>query len=161
MPAFFGLSIEVYFILFIIGVASFFFWRWVFKRYIRNEGTRKTLTWVVTLFTTPIIYTGLIMIFFLGLTHEPSVEFDQSKWAGDRLKRYQMAADLIDSRLLIGKDTTQVKLILGIPASNQKNTQWVYTMGMGGGGLGFMFHNLVIRFTDSKVTSVEHEKIRD
>jgi hypothetical protein len=34
-------------------------------------------------------------------------------------------------------------------------------MGMGGGGLGFLFQNLIIRFDKEKAVSVEHAKIRD
>jgi hypothetical protein len=34
-------------------------------------------------------------------------------------------------------------------------------MGMGVGGLRFLFHNLVIKFTNDKVAKVKHEEIQD
>jgi hypothetical protein len=162
LPAFFGLSIEVYFILATIGSITFFFWRWLFKKYIENESRRKTATWLATLFITPIIYAGLITVFIYGLSYEPSLDFDQSQWTTDREGRYQMANDLIDSKILIGKDTNQVKQTLGDPTwHNVVNKEWIYNMGMGGGGLGFMFHNLVVKFSNGKVATVRHEQIRD
>ncbi len=73
-----------------------------------------------------------------------------------------MGNNIIESKMLIGKDTNQVKQMLGEPTRIGGPTlQWTYDMGMGGGGLGFMFHNLHIKFKDQKVVSVEHGKIRD
>ncbi|WP_051189721.1 hypothetical protein [Daejeonella oryzae] len=161
IPAFFGLSTEVYIIYFLIGLTTFFLWRHLFRRYIRNEGIRKIATWAATLFGIPFIYAGLIAALLFGITYEHSLDFNQLKWMKDREKRYQMANDLIESKILIGKDTSQVKQILGIANSVNTDGEWVYTMGMGGGGLGFMFHNLIIKFDNHKVLAVEHAKIPD
>jgi hypothetical protein len=79
-----------------------------------------------------------------------------------------MAGDLINSKQLIGLDTIQVKEVLGVPSSfnvndssgnNVKN--WVYEMGSGGGGLGFLIHNLLIKFENEKVVTVEHIELKD
>ena len=73
-----------------------------------------------------------------------------------------MALDLIDSKLLMGKDTNQVKQLLGDPTFGMNNeNSYIYDMGFGGGGLGFMFHHLIVKFESNKVVSVEHAKIRD
>jgi hypothetical protein len=73
-----------------------------------------------------------------------------------------MAGDIIDSKMLIGKDTNQVRQILGDATWGMNNdSSFVYDMGFGGGGLGFMFHHLVVKFDNNKVVSVEHAKIRD
>ena len=163
IPVIFGLSIEVYFILLIIAIPTFFFWRWLLKKYIKVDKTRKIATWSATFIGTPIIYVGLIMLFLLGMTYTPSKDFDKSQWLTDREGRFQMAGDIIERKLLIGIDTTQVKQILGDPTWGGDTTKiWSYDMGFGGGGLGFLFHHLNLKLDNSgQVTSVEHVKIRD
>ncbi len=162
-PIIFGLSIEVYFILAIICILTFFFWRWLLRKYIKAERPRKILTWSATIISTPIIYLGLILIFIFGISYTPNKDFDKSLWLTDQEGRYQMAGNIINSRMLIGKDTTQVKQVLGEPTFFGDTTKvWTYDMGCGGGGLGFLFHYLTLKLdNDGKVTYVEHQKIRD
>ena len=163
IPVFFGLSIEVYFIILIIAVPTFFFWKWLLKKYIKVDRTRKIATWTATLIGTPIIYVGLIMLFMFVLTYTPSKDFDKTQWIADKEGRFQMAGDIINSKMLINKDTIQVKQILGDPTWGGDTTHvWAYDMGFGGGGLGFLFHHLNLKLdSNSKVVSVEHIKIRD
>ena len=160
IPVIFGLSIEVYFILLIIAIPTFFFWRWLLKKYIKVDRTRKIATWSATLIGTPIIYVGLIILFFFGMTYTPSKDFEKSEWLTDKEGRFQMADDIIESKMLIGKDTTLVKQILGEPTWGGDTTKvWSYDMGFGGGGLGFLFHQLNLKLdSKGKVTSVEHVK---
>jgi hypothetical protein len=74
-----------------------------------------------------------------------------------------MAGNIIKSKILIGKDTSQVKQMLGEPTwTNARTQNWTYDMGTGGGGLGFLFHNLDLKLDNKgKVTSVEHIEIPD
>ena len=96
------------------------------------------------------------------ITYTPSKDFDKAEWLKDREGRFQMAGDIIESKMLLGKDTSQVKQILGDPTRGMKNdNNFGYDMGFGGGGLGFMFHHLIVKFDNNKVVSVEHAKIRD
>lgn len=76
-------------------------------------------------------------------------------------KRYYMSKDLIDNELM-GKDTTQLKELLGNPVGkNEKQGIWAYQMGEGSGGLGFLFHSLSIRIEQGKVAGVEHQRVSD
>jgi hypothetical protein len=95
------------------------------------------------------------------ITYTPSRDFDTAQWLKDKEGRYQMARDIIESKMLLGKDTSQVKQILGDAARGNSDSIFVYDMGFGGGGLGFMFHHLIVKFDNNKVVSVEHAKIRD
>ena len=163
IPVVFGLSMEVYLILFFIFIPTFFFWKWILKKYINVAKTRKIATWLATLIVTPFIYLGLIMIFIFWMSYTPSKNFDKSQWLTDKEERFQMADDIIESKMLIGKDTNQVKQILGEPPWRDTTAKkWTFDMGCGGGGLGFLFHNLDLNL-DKKgvVISVEHIKIRD
>ena len=160
IPVLFGLSIEVYFILLIIAVPTFFFWSWLLKKHIKVDTTRKIAAWSATVIVTPILYVGMIMLFLFSITYTPSRRFDKSQWLTDKDGRFEMADDIINSNMLINKDTNQIKQILGEPLRGSNNT-WTYDMGMGGGGLGFLFHSLLIKFENEKVVTVEHATIRD
>ncbi|MCC6762858.1 MAG: hypothetical protein IT252_16680 [Chitinophagaceae bacterium] len=160
IPIILGLSIEVYLILIIIAVPIFFFWSWFLKKHIKVDRTRKIATWSATLIVTPIIYLGIIMLFLFGITYSPKRDFDKSQWLTDREGRFEMADDIISSNMLTSKDSNQVKQLLGEPIRGSNNT-WIYDMGMGGGGLGFLFHSLIIKFENEKVITVEHATIRD
>jgi len=162
IPELFGVSIEVYFILFIISIPTFYFWEWLFKKYLKIDKTRRISTWIATLIATPLIYVGFILLLLFSMTYTPSKDFDKLQWLADKEGRFQMADDIIDSKMLIGKDTSEVKKILGEPTRGMSyaNT-YVYDMGMGGGGLGFLFHNLIVQFDNNKAVSVEHKEIRD
>ncbi len=161
IPIISGLSIEVYIILLVIAVPSFFFWRWLFKQYIKDSRRRKLATWFATLIT-PFIYAGVILLFLFGITYTPSRSFDKSTWLADKQERFQMGDDIIENELILGKDTNQVKQILGNPTWGDTTQTWTYDMGSGGGGLGFLLHYLHVKFDNKgRVTSVEHLKIED
>jgi hypothetical protein len=162
IPAFFGLSIEVYFILLCISIPTYFFWRWVFRKRIADKSKRNISALVSTIILTPLIYLGLIVIFIYLISREPSSDFDKSKWLTDREGRFAMGDDIVKSKILIGKDTNQVKQLLGQPTwQDSSNTTWTYDMGNGGGGLGFLFHNLSIQFEKAKAVKVGHIRIKD
>jgi len=147
----------------LIAIPTFFILRWILKRYFKNSRKRVIATCIGTIVLTPLLYIGAIYIFFSILFHEPKRKFDKFSWNSDKTHRFQMADNIIKSKLLIGKDSTQVKALLGdTPVKYNNPTQhWSYDMGNGGGGLGFLFHNLSIKFKENKVTHVEHHQIAD
>jgi len=162
IPELFGISFEVYIICLLIAVTTFLFCSRLLKKFIKANETRRLVAWIIALVATPFIYLGLIALLLFGITYTPGRDFDKAQWLTDKEGRYQMAGDLINSNMIIGKDISQVKEILGEPTwSIDSSNSCVYDMGFGGGGLGFMFHNLVIRFSKGKAVSVEHMKIRD
>ena len=151
--------------LLIIGIPVFFSLRWLFKRYISDRRRRNIATWTGTIVLTAVLYVAAVYIFFSILFHEPERKFDQVSWSADRTHRFQMADNIIKNKLLIGKDTAQVKALLGDThikyyGSNQQ-TIWTYDMGNGGGGLGFLFHSLAIEFRENKAILVSHQEIAD
>jgi hypothetical protein len=129
--------------------------------FIKADRTRKVTTWAITLIATPLIYFALIRLLMFWITYTPSRDFDKAQWLKDREGRFQMAGDIIESKMLLGKDTSQVKQILGDAAWGNCDSTFVYDMGFGGGGFGFMFHHLIVKIDNNEVVSVEHAKIRD
>ena len=73
-----------------------------------------------------------------------------------------MVDDLIENKTLIGKDTINLRKLLGQPTSQDSlNKVWTYDLGMGGGGLGFRFHTMYVNLENGKVTKVEHIRVDD
>lgn len=162
IPVILGLSIEVYIICFLIAGTTFLFCKWLFKKFIKADKIRKLTALAVALIATPVIYLGLIRLLMLWITYTPSSGFDKAQWLTVKERRFEMADNIIKTKMLISRDTTEVKQILGDPTWRQSTTTaWIYDMGIGGGGLGFMFHHLVIKFDKGKVVVVEHAKTND
>ncbi|MCC7028440.1 MAG: hypothetical protein IT265_15880 [Saprospiraceae bacterium] len=77
-------------------------------------------------------------------------------------ERFEMADDLIIRQILKEKDSTQVKLFIGMPNwQDSLNMKWTYDMGSGIVGFGLYFHTLIITFSSNKVIKVEHIRIPD
>ena len=146
----------------IIALPTFFILRWLFKKLIWTDRNITMTALAGTVILTPLLYLCAVSIFFSILFYEPEKNFNSSKWLTDTAHRYQMAKDIIESKILIGKNQHQVIQILGF-ATNEfpERNLWNYDMGEGGGGLGFMFHNLEVVFDKNKVIAVYHGKIQD
>jgi hypothetical protein len=156
IPTLFGLSIEVYFILIILGIPTFFFWRWLFKKYIKVNKTRKLITWIATIILTPLIYVGIVMLIYFSISYYPSHDFDRQKWLTDGEKRYELSKDLINSKILIGKSKVQVRQLLGDEADNEnKSNVWTFGLGYRPELFNIDPDHLQIEFKDDKVVNVE------
>ncbi len=156
IPTLFGLSIEVYFILIILGIPTFFFWRWLFKKYIRVDSTRKISIWIATIILTPLIYVGIVMFIIFCISYYPSHGFDRQKWLTDKEKRYELSEDLIKSKILIGKSKAEVRQLLGDETDNQdKFDIWDFGLGYRPELFNIDPDYLQIEFKNNKVLNVE------
>ena len=129
IPEIFGVSIEVYFILLFIGVPTYFFWRWLLKKFISVDITRKVMTWSATILLTPLIYLAIVMIWIISVSYYPSHDFDKQKWHDDVEKRYELSEDLIDNEVLLGKTMDEVKRLLGDDYQESARDRWSYYLG--------------------------------
>jgi len=146
----------------ILAIPCFFIILWLTGKFIKSKQYKYITAGIITILLTPILYIGAIAIFFSILFNEPTRKFDKSIWLSDPNNRYQMSDNIIDSKMLIGKDTNQIKQILGNPKwRSVSSNSWTYDMGMGGGGLGFLFHSLDISLVNGKATKVDHFEIKD
>jgi hypothetical protein len=155
IPTFFGMSIEVYFILLLLGILTFFFWRWLLKKFIKADRTRKLATWTVTIVSTPLIYAGLIILWVLSMSYHPDHHFDKEKWFNDKEKRYELSEDIIDSEMLIGKTKTEVQQLLGNEDNTKGSNSWSYYLGFRPGFFTMDPDVLDIEFKHGKVVNVE------
>ena len=73
-----------------------------------------------------------------------------------------MSRDIIDQKLLIGKDSNQVIQLIGNPNRKRHDvSQWEYDMGSGVSGFGIMIYYLHLKFENKKVESAEQITYQD
>jgi len=159
IPVILGIDIEVYFILIILGIPTFFFWRWLFKKYIKAETNRKVLTWLATIILTPCIYVVLILLWVFCVSYYPNRDFEKQKWFGDKEKRYELSKNIIESKMLIGKSKAQVRQILGNEPDNKDNFKfWRFELGVSPDFLNIDDSYLLVEFEGDKVVNVEQQR---
>ena len=125
---------------------------------VKVDKTRKIATWTATIVATPLIYVGLIMLWFFSISYYPTHGFDNQKWFADKEKRYELSEDLIDSKMLIGKTKPEVRQILGDEGNNDKSDYWNYYLDFRPGFANMDPDVLDIEFKDGKVIRVgQHE----
>ena len=157
-------------VIFIVSVIALIFYLVIskfLKNNIKDNYFRIFIGLIISIMFGIIFYVFSVAGLIYFLTKEKSRDFDKKDWIllnediEKRLHRYEMIDDLIDSRVLIDKDSIQVKELLGKP--NYKNTNenvWTYEAGTGG-GFGFVDHFLEIYYKKNKVQKIEHKRIHD
>lgn len=129
IPEFLGVSIEVYVIVLIIAIPTFFIWRWILRKFIKDNRKIKIATWIGTLILSPLIYISIVLIWIFCISYYPSNDFDKNKWDTDKDKRYELSEDLIESNMLIGKTKAEVLQILGDEGGKDNQDYWRYYLG--------------------------------
>ena len=157
-------------VIFIVSVIALIFYLVIskfLKNNIKDNYFRIFIGLIISIMFGIIFYVFSVAGLIYFLTKEKSRDFDKKDWIllnediEKRLHRYEMIDDLSDSRVLIDKDSIQVKELLGKP--NYKNTNenvWTYEAGTGG-GFGFVDHFLEIYYKKNKVQKIEHKRIQD
>ncbi|WP_163409760.1 outer membrane protein assembly factor BamE [Flavobacterium ajazii] len=148
------MSIEVPFIILFLAVPLFFFWRWLLRKIIKNEKNRKAVTWIMTIFSAPILYALIIVIWIFSITYYPSHDFEKRKWMTDKETRYELSEDLIESEILIGKTKQQVREILGEQNNKYESNNWKYYLGFKPTLFGIDPDILEIEFKNGKAINI-------
>jgi hypothetical protein len=162
IPVFLDSNWQVFIIHLFISIPTYIVLYLIFQKRIADKLKRNIITVFSTIVLTPFIYTWLIITFFSLLFYEPKMKFDQTIWEENKNERYQMGEDLVKSKILIGKDTSDVKLLLGQPTwKDSLNRSWTYDMGTGSSGFSLIFHSLTLNFNKSQVMQVEHSETKD
>ena len=134
----------------ILAVPTYFICRLTFKK-IKNNGFRQLTTWLVPLALTPIVYLGLILIWFAVATYYPERTFEKDKWTTDVEKRYEMTDDLVNNKKLIGKTKKEIIELLGQEENNLDSLRWTYYIGYKPSIIGIDPDVLEIEFKDDIV----------
>jgi hypothetical protein len=155
IPVIAGLSLEVYFIVIILGIPVYFFCQWLCKKLLKENKTRKTVTWIATIIATPIVYFGLVVLFFFSSEYYPKHDFDRKEWLVNKDQRYEYSDDIIESKMLIGKTKDEVRKILGDVGNSNNENEWHYELGYRPEIGNIDPDTLVIEFKNGRVSNVE------
>jgi len=121
---------------------------------------------IIAVVLSPLIHFAFVSYLIFMMSREKSRDFDEDEWktateAEGKISKYEMMDDLISRKLLIAKDSLEVKRILGNPEfRDQQNHFWQYYGGLSN-GFGFVDHLLIVNFEDNKVSKLEHKRIND
>ncbi len=102
-----------------------------------------------------------IMLWLIQRPEKEQVPFNSDRWAADLQDRYTMTGDLIRSKRLLGKDTAEIKALLGEPKYRGSNPTFIYHAGSAAEGFGVAFYDLVLRMKDGRIDSAWQDVIRD
>ena len=161
MTTILGLSYEVYLINIVIAIPTFLILRWILKKKIKNQNTRKLSTWIGTIILTPLIYILGIITMFTIMGYEPDRDFEKERWFAHPELRYEMRDDLVESEILTGKTKDQIIEFIGKTDKGQDMNKWDYNLGMSGNGFGWQFNNLILTFENEQVIKTEKIEIKD
>ena len=152
----FGIGLDAYLIIIIVGIPIFFIWRWIFKKVIASKRKRVIVTWLVTMFSTPLAYAIIILIWFLAGSYYPNHDFNKADWINNKDERYELSDDIVDSKILIGKTKADVKKLLGDEDNKEDSDDWFYDLGFTPGSIDP--DSMEIEFRSGKVESVVRHK---
>jgi hypothetical protein len=154
--SFFGIGLDAYLIIIVLGIPLFFIWREVFKKKIVSKRKRVIVTWLMTVFSTPLVYTVIILIWFLAGNYYPNHNFEKACWINNKDDRYELCDDIIGSKILIGKTKAAVKNLLGDESNKEDSDDWFYDLGFTPGSIDP--DSMEIKFKSEKVESVVRHK---
>jgi len=133
---------------------------WLFINTIDN---RKWLTVLVSLVLTPNVYFYMfypMINIFVSYHHEKY--FDAEAWEDKPELRYEMANQILNDSLLIGKSKSDIKALLGTPEwlswdetlKANSQDQWNYNLGFEPGAFNDMQECLELQFKNNTVESI-------
>lgn len=120
--------------------------------------TKIFVTWIATIVSTPILYGGIILLFFQVMNYYPKRDFDKSAWLKNKDVRYEYSDDIIDSKMLIGKSKNEVRKILGDVGNAEDSNDWFYDLGFRPELLNIDPDSMEITFKNNKVVDVVQHK---
>jgi hypothetical protein len=151
-----GFGLDAYIIVVLLAIPIFFFWRWLFKKFIVVRTKRRILTWLTTIFSAPLVYFLIVVIWVLSWNYYPNHDFNKTEWADNKDERYEYVDNIIDSKMLIGKTKAEVQKLLGDEGNKQDSDDWFYDLGFTPSSIDP--DSMEIEFKNGKVENViRHE----
>ncbi|MCL5244586.1 hypothetical protein M4I21_02120 [Cellulophaga sp. 20_2_10] len=96
-------------IILFIAIVLFFIFNWLLKR--SNKITlkyKRIIAIGLSILFAPLLYLISILSFVAIVSYYPEYNFNQQKWDNIPEQRYELSADIIESKMLIGKTKAEV-----------------------------------------------------
>ena len=147
----------IFFILMFIGIV---FLAYAVAKFVvtklKLEGSKKDLwTIITTIISIPILYVVTVLVIVFALSYYPSKTFNRKAWVENKNERYTMSANIIESKLLIGKTKYEVNVLLEKALEDFSDNEWTYDLGHVPGLFNMDIDVLSVRFKDNKVIAVK------
>lgn len=132
--------------------------------FVKTIDKRKWLTFLVSLALTPLVYFYMFYPFLnIIIPFHHQKHFNTEAWVEKPGLRYEMIKNIKDSKLLIGKNKSEVESLLGThewlswdDAKKQHDTnQWNYGMGLLPGAFNETKECLTVIFNNDKVVELK------
>lgn len=152
---------EALLVILFLSLPTFFLWRRLINRWVKQPVTTNIAAGITTIFATPLLYAALVACWVAIASYYPRNEFDRNKWLDDKEKRYEMSKDIVDSKLLIGKSKRDVRQLLGEEVNGgntNDNDDWHYYLGYVPAVFGIDYDMLDVYFENGKVVRVEQHQ---
>lgn len=98
------------FVTLIVSSVVYFFFR---KKNANSSPIKNPFYWIISFIASPIVFVGVIMIWFFISTSVEKKEFNKSSWIDNPDYRYELVDDLIVNNKLIGLTHKEVNNLLG------------------------------------------------
>ena len=143
----------------ILAIPCFFMSKWVLKKlHIGTTKNRKYIALFPALILSPLLYIGLMLLWFASSAYYPAYEFSKFQWETHTETRYTMSQDIIESKMLIGKSKAEVVDVLGPDFYVYNDNHIAYNLGFLPGLFNIDPDVLDIYFENKKVVKVgQHE----
>lgn len=98
-----------------IGVSApiFFLFRWLLSKLNLSERLKYYLSLAGSVIAPWIVVIVLIVGLMIALIYYPKRDFNQAQWLNSPGTRYELADDIVERKMLIGKTKAEVKQLLG------------------------------------------------
>lgn len=101
-------------------------------------------------------------MFISVISYEENNRFTKLKWDTEVSKRWTMRKDIVDKKVLIGKDSLEIRALIGDPSVKDSTiNKWTYNLGSEKAGLGLVFYYMDVKYENGKVKEVKSIDIAD
>ena len=146
-------------IILFIAIVLFFIFNWLLKR--SNKITlkyKRIIAIGLSILFAPLLYLISILSFVAIVSYYPEYNFNQQKWDNIPEQRYELSADIIESKMLIGKTKAEVILLLGEDFYECTPDHIAYTLGFIPGIFNIDTDVLAIVFKNNVVVKVKQHQ---
>jgi hypothetical protein len=153
------MSPEVPIIILILAIPIYFLSKWILKKLkLGNAKNRKYLAIIPSIILSPLLYVGIIIIWFFSVSYYPKTDFNKQKWNENKEERYKMSSEIIKSEILIGKTKDEVIELLGNDYYTYNDNHIAYDLGFVPGLFNIDPDVLDIYFENGKVNKVDQHE---
>lgn len=128
--------------------------RIISKNYFTTKKEQNRTLIIATIVISPVTYVLALICYLFYLFYEPQQRFDSNKWLTDKASRIEMKNNLVESKILEGKNKEQIIQLLGKPDGDAPDRS-IYDLQSTSAGFGWEHNFIEVKYKNKKVFSVK------